>query len=139
MTNYLLRPEVAGGLGEATVMDTSVHPPVVHRLDYEFDDWSGDDIVATFPCVIVTERLRTALEQSALTGFAFADAHVSTSLSFDEFSTGTLPPFYWLQATGIPGTDNMWIGERGRLVVDDAAMALLRLFSMVNCIVEEVA
>lgn len=64
-------------------MDSSVHPPVVRRLDDEFDDWSGDDILATFPCVIVTERLRTALVTSGLTGFTFSDVRVSTSLSVD--------------------------------------------------------
>jgi len=138
MANYLLRPEVAGGLGEQTVMDRSVHPPAVSVLDYEFEDWSGDDLVASFPCLIVTERLRDALQSSGLTGFRFVDVRISTTLNFDEFNTGALPPFYWLQVYGSRDTDDMWIGERGRLIVNDQAMSLLREFAIENCLIEEV-
>ena len=37
MSYYYLEPEIAGGLGECTVMDRSVRPPVVKRLHYELD------------------------------------------------------------------------------------------------------
>ena len=36
---YILEPAVAGGLGEGTVMDSTVHPPRAERLHYEFEDW----------------------------------------------------------------------------------------------------
>lgn len=45
MKFYSLEPEVAGSLGPGTVMDTAVHPPRVHKLHYESDGWSGDDIL----------------------------------------------------------------------------------------------
>ena len=138
MANYLLRPEVAGGLGEQTVMDRSVHPPAVSVLDYEFEDWSGDDLVACFPCLIVTERLRDAIESSGLNGFGFADVRISATLNFDKFSTGGLPPFHWLQVNGSRDVDDMWVGERGRLIVNDHAMDLLRGFATENCLIEEV-
>ena len=36
MKYFYIQPEVAGGLGKNTVMDRSVHPPIVSRLHYEF-------------------------------------------------------------------------------------------------------
>jgi hypothetical protein len=36
MKYFYIQPEVAGGLGKNTVMDRSVHPPIVSRLHHEF-------------------------------------------------------------------------------------------------------
>lgn len=36
MKFFYIEPEVAGGFGERTRLDTTVHPPVVHELEYEF-------------------------------------------------------------------------------------------------------
>ena len=38
MAFYSLEPEVAGELAEGTVMDTSVHPPIVTSVHYELAD-----------------------------------------------------------------------------------------------------
>jgi hypothetical protein len=35
-TFVYIEPEVAGGLGENTLLDVRTHPPVVTRLHYEF-------------------------------------------------------------------------------------------------------
>lgn len=43
-----IEPEVAGGLGEETQMDSTVHPPLVKKLHLEFEGWLGDDILETF-------------------------------------------------------------------------------------------
>ena len=139
MTNYLLRPEVAGGLGEGTVMDVSVHHPVVTRLDYEFEDIPADDMIATFPCVVVTDALRAALEESRLTGFGFSHVQVSTSLNVQELHPQLLlPDFHWLRVTGAPGMDDMWIGERGRLIVNQRALDVLLLHKFDNCLIEAI-
>ena len=59
-TEYTLRAEVAGGLGPQSVLDSSTNPPVVSVLHYDFVSWLGDDIVASFPCSIVTSVLRVS-------------------------------------------------------------------------------
>ena len=105
---YILEPEVAGGLGDGTVMDTSVHPPRVQQLHYQFDGWLGDDLVASFPCFVVTARLRTAIEHSGFTGAAFAPVRVTTSDTFREMYPGTaLPVWAWLQVRGTAGADDL--------------------------------
>jgi hypothetical protein len=38
MHHFYLEPEVAGGPGEHTLMDQTVHPPIVHQLHYQ-SDW----------------------------------------------------------------------------------------------------
>jgi hypothetical protein len=61
-------PEVAGELGDLTLMDTSVHPPIVHRLHYVISSWSGDDIVEGFPCFMVSQQLASAIAAEELSG-----------------------------------------------------------------------
>lgn len=39
MKYCVIEPEVAGGLGENTVIDQSVHPPKIARLHYNFEGW----------------------------------------------------------------------------------------------------
>ena len=75
---YILEPEVAGGWGEGTIANTSPHPPVVETLEYMFDGWGGDDLLATFPCFIVSEALATAIGFLALAAFLV----VSNSVRF---------------------------------------------------------
>ena len=55
---YFIEPEVAGGWGGNTIADTSVHPPKISKLHYQFDGWLGDDLLESFPCFIVSESLK---------------------------------------------------------------------------------
>jgi hypothetical protein len=45
---FRLEPEVAGGPGAATVLDSSTHPPRVARLEYHFDGWLGDNVLRQY-------------------------------------------------------------------------------------------
>ncbi len=63
MRYFYIEPEVSGELGEGTLMDTTVHPPKVEKLNYEFSSWLGDDLIESFPCYIVSERLAERLKK----------------------------------------------------------------------------
>src|SRR5688572_24685126 len=107
MRYYRLDPEVAGGLGERSILDRSTHPPKVARLHYELDGWLGDDLLQSFPCFIVTGRLRSALEAISPTGCEFAPVEVTTSRTFEDlYPNRTLPVFYWLKTTGRANIDD---------------------------------
>ena len=83
MKYYYLEPEVAGGFGPDTIMDHSVSPPRVKRLHYEFDGWSGDQLLESFPCFIVTERLVNEIKRLNASGARFGDAKITQSEEFD--------------------------------------------------------
>ena len=68
MEYFYVQPEVAGGLGALTVMDTTTHPPIVSKLHYHFDGWLGNVLLETFPCFIVTDGARQALQAIGATG-----------------------------------------------------------------------
>ena len=134
---YVLEPEVAGGWGEQTVADTSVHPPRVERLHYEFDGWLGDELLETFPCFVVSEGLAAALVRERLVGFSLADCMVSKSRQFEELHPGReLPAFKWLRPTGTPGREDFGLSPDHRLVVSEQARAVLEQFRLENCDVE---
>ena len=135
---YFIEPEVAGGLGDRTVMDTSYHPPIVTKLEYKFEGWLGDELLESFPCFIMTEPLSTFLTKANLSGFTFESVHISTSDGFDEaFQNKILPRLLWLKVTGRAGVDDFGLADDHRLVVSGAALDILRAAQLDNADIEE--
>lgn len=135
---FYVEPEVAGGLGERTVLDTAVHPPRVERLQYEFAGWLGDPLLESFPCFIATEPLAAALDAAHASGVRWAPVEVSLSEEFREQYPGReVPPFRWLRVTGAAGVDDFGLAPDHRLVVSDRALAVLRDAGMQHAVVEE--
>jgi hypothetical protein len=128
-SHYIVEPEVAGGLGEHTVLDGSRHPPLVSHLHYEFEDWHGDAIVTSFPCFLVTGALRAALEAMGASGFWFDEVEVTRSEQFDRFFPQVahcLPRFWWLRIVGVAGQGDIGATDDARLVVSERVLALLK-------------
>jgi hypothetical protein len=137
-TYFKIEPEVAGGLGERTRMDVSTHPPKVFHLHYEFDGWSGDGILESFPCFIVTATKADQLESMDASGFQLRDVEISKSPTFEElFPNLDLPDFRWLDVSGTPGKDDFGIDADGVLVVSDRALAVLEEGGLEDCDIEE--
>src|SRR5262249_4416388 len=84
-------PEVPGELGENTVMDVSVHPPVVTHLHLVFTDWLGDCLVTAFPCFLISEDALQELRQLPLTGYSTDTAEIGEHEHFDELFRETNP------------------------------------------------
>ncbi len=131
---YELSPEVAGHLGPDTVMDTSRHPPIVHALHYEFDGWSGDELIEAFPCFIVTDNLRQLIESAKPTGCSFGNVRVSTSEQFEELYPGrSLPSFSWLMIVGAAGRDDFGISATNNLIVSERLLHVLKRGRLEHC------
>jgi putative NADH-flavin reductase len=132
----LLEPEVAGGWGPNTRAQREKHPPVVTHLHYEFQGWSGDDLLETFPEFVVTERLAHPLERSGLTGFELAPVEVSPGDMWEQlYGDRPLPQCRWLKITARAGEADFGKTDLANLVVSPAAFALLKTFSLDNCAV----
>ena len=136
LAEYTLRAEVAGGLGPQSVVDSTTNPPVVSRLHYDFVSWLGDDIVATFPCNIVTAALAEAIVDEGLTGAQLDEVTITKNPHFERFFPETaalLPEWRWLRPSGQPHDSDFWQDDQGILIVSDRALNLLRKFSLENC------
>lgn len=135
-TFHLIEPEVAGDLGEASVLDHSTQPYSVSRLQYEFNVPPEDDLLTTHPCFVVTERLRAALHKLAGTGYRFEDLEITTTEDFDElYPDIKLPRYFWMKVDGVPGVDDTGLSDHCTLVVSDRFLEVLRDFAMSNCVV----
>ncbi len=131
---YMLDPEVAGGWGAGTVADTSCHPPKVNKLTYEFEGWSGDDLLTTFPCFIVTQRLADLIENASLSGYILVPVDITKSEIFTElYSKTELPSFKWFQVHGIAGNHDFAINNDHQLVVSEAAFSVISRTSIKQC------
>jgi len=136
MKYFYIQPEVAGGLGENTVMDRSVHPPIVSKLHYAFDGWGGDVLLRSFPCLIVTEDAKKKLQSVGLTGMRFDKVEVTTSEFFqDRYPNLQLPKFVWLQVAGKPGQDDFGFVQDARLLVSERALKVLEGLGISNALV----
>lgn len=137
MKYFYIEPEVAGELGEQTVMDSTVHPPRVEKLHYKFVGWLGDALLESFPCVIATQDAADALAELGVTGVQFADLQVTVSDEFrDLYPERELPSFRWLKVNGVAGKDDFGIANDFRLVISDKAMNLLQHFGIGTALTE---
>jgi hypothetical protein len=126
-----IEPEVAGGLGEDTILDTSVYPPIIHRFHHEFQGWLFNDIIEAFPCFIVTEKLKKAISEARLSGAYFDDVKISAGHEFKQFNPQTvLPEFTWMKIIGKAGEDDFGISDNHLLIISEKAYELLSLFNI---------
>jgi uncharacterized repeat protein (TIGR02543 family) len=134
---FILKPEVAGGFGENTIMiDPSARPPRFSRFHYQFDGWLGDELLTTVACFIVTKNLGEALRSCGLTGFSIGDVEVTKSSEYERRTkTVPLPPFYWLKIEGNPAQDDFGLAadRKFRLVVSEDALNVLKQHSLNHC------
>ena len=132
MCRYI-EPEVAGGLGRKTIMDTNTYPPIVKTLNYEFNGWLGDDILESFPCFIISERLKKAIKKNNLTGINFDNVIITKSREFiDLYPDKILPNFQWAKISGKMYFDDFIIGKDYRLIISDRAFQILNSFNLKN-------
>lgn len=138
MTDFFyIEPEVAGGLGEHTVMDVSIHPPMVSRLHLQFDGWLGDVLLESFPCFVVTVRAADALVAAGLSGFELGPVETTTSDTFGRlYPDRLLPALAWLKPTGAAGRDDFGLAPDGRLMTSKRATELLRTLGVDNALIE---
>lgn len=134
---YYIEPDVPGGIGKGSKVDSSTHPPTVSELHFYFDGWSGDDLVTTFPCYAITERFKNQLSESNFTGFEIDSLKISKSEIFNEIFPGrNLPNFYWLKINGKCGYDDLGIAKDHRLVISEKVKKILDKLSIKEAEIE---
>jgi len=127
MKYFCIDPEVAGGLGGETIIETRKTPPLVTSLHYTFEGWLGDEILQSFPCYIVSRGLANDIEANELSGVLFGDVKVDVSETFkDLYPDRPLPPFVWMKVTGREGADDFFLSSDSRLVVSENAWRLIK-------------
>jgi len=124
---YYVEPEVAGGLGDGTVIDTVSTSPYVSVLEYEFFGWMGDELLESYPCFVVTLNLARALKQNQFTGFTLDPVGIKKAGEFEMIHPSMiLPEFKWLRVHGVAGSSDFGLSQDCRLVVSDAAIKVIQ-------------
>ena len=110
---------------------------MVNFLEYQFANWLGDDLLESYPCYLVTQRLADALTEGQFEGLSFDALSMSVDPEFEDVTRiDELPTFWWMQVAGSAGRDDFGISTSGRLVVSQAALNVLREFTLDNCDIE---
>ncbi len=136
MEYFYVEPEVAGGLGENTLLDSSTHPPVVRHLHYQFDGWLGDSLLESFPCFIVTQDAQLTMSRLGFSGLEFGPVEVTRSEQFNELHPDLpLPMFVWFKPIGRLGIDDFSTAIDGRLIVSDRALEALKSTGLSNAFI----
>lgn len=137
MEYFYVEPEIAGSLGENTVMDTEVHPPAISHLHYEFEGWLGDVVLESFPAFIVTQEAADTIRRNDATGGDFAEVEISTSEEFEElYPDRSLPAFVRLLPRGVAGRDDIGAADDGRLVLSERILVPLQELGIANALIE---
>lgn len=146
MKFYKVEPNVAGSFGDNSVIDFSVYPAHCEHFHHVFEWVPLDDLMEVYPCYVVTQRLRNALDGMAVTGCHFADLEVSIGDQFeylykDELAAGKtpedlLPVIFWLQVFGVPAVDDFGRGNLGLIISERVLQALLIFGLRITSVVE---
>lgn len=130
MKNYItIQPEVIVGLGGNTEFSEKSQPfKTVIKLHIDLEDWLGDDLMECFPCYIITENLKKALENSSYKGFEIKEMEVTKAEYFDDnyHQNKPLPKFYWLQINGKRNISDIYINENNNLNIGDNFLSFLQ-------------
>jgi hypothetical protein len=112
----------------------------VKHLHYEFEGWSGDELLASFPCFIVTKEMGAKLVDAGLSGFELAEVEISKSgLFLALHPKRDLPAFQWLRVLGDAGAADFGVTEGYDLVVSNGALRILREGRLAHCDVSELS
>lgn len=112
------------------------HEPEQPQLEW----WPGDDLVASVPGYLITDRLKEAIDAAGLTGYDLSPVTVERTEKFEEESpTASLPDIYLCDPIGTAYQDDFGLGavydtEKGeyfeRLVVSSQTMEILESVSL---------
>jgi hypothetical protein len=105
---YHVEPSVDGGFGERTQLvkgdgnfGDELSRTDVSVLAHQFQGWSGDEIVTSFPCYLITQRLLDDLLRTGLTGISHESAIIAVSDEpFTSLTAIEEQRFVWLKPTG---------------------------------------
>jgi len=135
---YCLDPEVAGELGEGTVLDSSTHPPALSHLDFTLDYPDADELIQSFPVFLISERLGSRLQAAGLTGFTLTGARVRPSDNYLAVHGDAPHPHYlWMQVAGVAGEADCWLDDSLMVCVSDRMMTILEAVGLSDCSVEK--
>lgn len=131
-----IEPEVSGELGERTILDSSVNPPLIQKLHFIFLGWLGDDLIECFPVYLIGERLKKYLENSVFTGFTIDTCEISISDDFYLLQPNVvIPNFFWLKINK-EKEDDFFINENNLLSIkEDAFVKIANLFCFKNALI----
>lgn len=131
---YILEPEVSGELGDHTIIETRVHPPIVTQLHFIFKGWLGDDLIECFPVYLISERLRQSLTETDLTGYDLENCEIEVSEEMQALHSNTkLPAFFWLKIVGKMVDSDFSMNTTNRLSISEQAYQVLSQFNLSHC------
>jgi hypothetical protein len=118
MTFLVVEPEASGRAADRAADGL---------ITFVFDVWLGDDLVRAYPAVLVTKRLKAALEAVPnATGFRVSRVGVRRSRFFRLHNPDRrLQAFWVVEIPGRPGLDDMGITDAGALVVSRRILDVL--------------
>ena len=104
-------PEIVLSIGDRTVFINDNSNDEIIKLHINLENWLGDDLLWNFPEVIVTKKLKEALEKTDFTGFEFDKMEVTKDVYFyDNYKLKKpLPKFYWMKVTGNENKDDIFL------------------------------
>lgn len=146
MKYYLLKPEVAGEIGNnSNLVYEDGKIKEVPFLEYRFIGWLGDELLTTHPCFIVTKELKKDIVNANLKGMVFGDVSITFSDEFHEaFDIVCLPEFvriicnksYENNINNLK--DDFYTNKYHELIVSEKALRVIKCHQINNCTINQI-
>ncbi len=136
---FQLEPEVSGELGANAIINNSIHPPKVEKLEFVFKGWLGDCLIECFPVFLITEKVAKKLTENNITGFSIKSLEIRKDYPFDElYPNLILPKFVWIDINGEAKKSDFGIKEN-LLITSDKALKILQQEGLNYCDIKEIS
>ena len=147
MEYYLLKPEIAGDLGDSSeIIYEDGRIKEVKFLEFVFRGWLGDEILKARPCYIVTEDIMDSFLKNGITGVRYENIKISFSEEFIDIyeNTSEVPafvriiPLNRLDELEPTMVEDVYLDKYNRLIVSEKTLKILRDHKLDNCDIEQV-
>ena len=143
---YLLKPEVAGELGDnSKIVYEGGRIKEVISLEFVFLGWLGDEILKARPCYIVVKNIMDDFINNGIKGIKYEEIQVSFSEDFLEMceDISTMPlfvriiPLNRVDDLEEEMKEDVYVDKCNRLIVSERALEILKKYKIDNCDVEQ--
>ena len=147
MKYYLIKPEVAGELGDnSEIIYENGRIKEVTFLEFVFLGWLGDEILKARPCYIITKKMMDDFILNEIKGMEYQKIQVSLSEEFLEIHKGNsvisefvrIIPCNRIENFDNSMQEDIYIDKCNCLIVSERLLEIIKKYKISNCDIEEV-
>ena len=135
MKYFVIKPAIAGEMGDLAEVDFSSNPPIIHKAHAELFCEPESYLIFASPFFLVRKLLRERIDESEISGIEWIDGEVTQSPQYEELSNeSTIPDLFFLKPVGMAGKDDVAYHNNRGFLGSEKFVSVIKTFPHSNCL-----